>query len=310
MDKEKKDYCTFAQVDDYFNENKFANSNSPYEKSINLMMSDIQEFERRKKKEYSPKLRIINDFSSGIVDVDTLTTVIQGLQRTFNGAYNAIRGNGSNFGRIPKRVIEESQLVVTGFSKGSFIIEFNSIDSISENRNEELFESTFNEIELLNDLLDNINQAVDYVSVSHFVESFGVRTFNYTREWFKDLSIKDVAIEYKNPKYEINTYFDKSRIRHIADTLSKIDINESVETINMNGKLVGVNQNSSYIDFLINENKEVKVKIKDDSLEHLKLTTNEYYSLDINKIEVNDSIGKSSVIYEAPTLKGTEMERP
>lgn len=310
MDKQRKEICTFAQVDDHFHENKFVNSNSRYEKAINLMMSDIQEFERRKGKKDSPQIRIVNDFSSGVIDVDTLTTVIHGLQRTFNGAYNAIRGNGSNIGRIPKRVMKESQLVVTGFSKGSFIIEFNSIENITESRNEELLEIDFNEIELLNDLLDNINHAVDYTNVSNFVESFGVRTFNYTREWFKDLSLKNVEIEYKNPKYEIDTYFDKPRIKHIADTLSKIDIKESVEIINMNGKLVGVNQNSSYIDFLINDRNEVKVKIKDDSLEHLKLTTNEYYSLDINKIEVNDSIGKSSIIYEAPTLKGTEMERP
>lgn len=206
-------FQTFSQVEDNYYSKK--NVNNKYRNSMQIMMEDIQEFELRKKKENSPKIRILNDLASGMIEASTLVAVIQGLQNTFDGAYNYIKGNGSNLGKIPYWAKEESKLIVTGMSKGSFIVEFNSPDNLSESISTELFEKDFDEIDLLNKLIAEMNNATDYNEISSFVERYGVRTFNYTREWFKSLATKNVSLEYKNPKYNVDSIFDRNKIKDL-----------------------------------------------------------------------------------------------
>lgn len=310
MKKNNENIIDYSQVEDFFYQNKFKHEKSKYSDVLSIMMDDISNFEKLKKETQSPSIRIINDFSTGVIDISTLTSVANGLQKVFNGAYNAIRGNGSNKGKIPRHIQDESMLVITGFAKGSFIIKLDSAEKELNKGKEKLFDSNFNQIELLNDIIVSINKVDSYADLSSFVEKFGVRTFNYTRDWFKQLAYKDIALEFNNKPYNIDTYFNKSRISDIAERFSTIDLKEAIEKVKFTGKLTGVNHHNSTIELNLESDNLIKIKIIDDSLEYTKLTTNLVYNLDVNKIEINDSLGKSSIIYEMPTVKGTELERP
>lgn len=308
MNYDQKKLPAYSQIENLHHELK--STDTRYQESMNMMFNDIQHFEWLKKKESKPKVRILNDLSSGIIDIETLSKVIYGLQRIFTGAYNAINGNGSNLGKIPDSVKDKSKLLVTGFSQGSFIVELDSLETLRKESDISLLENNFDEIELLDDLIKKVDSLDGYEDLTTFVEKYGSRTFNYTREWLRDLSSQDIELEFINKNYGDNAYFSRSRIKDLSNRFSTIDINENREQVEIFGRLISINSYNSFIEFMLVNGETIKIKVKDKSLETVNLTTNLFYKLMVNRIEINDSLGKTDLLYEIKTVKNTELEKP
>lgn len=277
---------------------------NPYKQLAISSFRGIQTFEYSK--ENSSQIRILTDLQSGLVDADILGKMIQGLQSTVEGAYNFLFGNGSSNGKIPDRYSNRSKLLVSSFSEGSFIVNFDSKQHFDEVNNISLFDKNYEETNNIVDLLfSEIVELDDYENIRSFIDKYGLRTFNRTRQWIN--SIKNTSFEYGNLKKDKKIEFSDTKINSIAKNLSKININTEVKEIEITGKLIIINNRNSKLTFE-NDNSEVTIRVKDESIDRLQLVSNEVYTLEVQEMTNTDNYNRFSKEYYVNTLFGTQLE--
>ena len=279
-------------------------NDNPYKNLIGSTFQGIQKFELSKKT--ANQVRIITDLESGYVEADVLSKMVQGLQSIVEGAYNFVFGNGSSAGKIPNRYSDQSKLIINAFSQGSFVIRFDTKESIDSVKDIRLIEHDDKVNELLDDVLLSLNGLSSYEEVQSFIEKYGLRTFNRSREWIK--SIKDVSFEYKNKSGQNSLEFHDSQIKDIANLMSKINIKVEKKDINLVGKLIVINSKTSKIIFET-DNNEITVRVQDDSIEKLHLVLNEIYDIKIQEIIMADNYNRLNREYIVHTLYKTSLDK-
>ncbi|MGO3114789.1 hypothetical protein [Enterococcus pseudoavium] len=279
-------------------------NDNPYKNLISSTFQGIQQFELSKKT--TNQVRILTDLESGYVEADVLSKMIQGLQSIVDGAYNFVFGNGSSSGKIPNRYSLQSKLIINAFAKGSFIIKFDTKESIDSIKDINLLETDDKVNELLDDVLVSLNELSSYDEVQSFIEKYGLRTFNRSREWIK--SIKDVSFEYKNKNGKNMIEFRDSQVKDIANLMSKINIKVEKRDIDLLGKLIVINSKTSKITFETDQ-KEIIVRVQDNSIEKLHLVLNETYNIRVQEIVMADNYNRLNREYVVHTLYKTSLDK-
>lgn len=282
---------------------KVSNDN-PYKNLISSTFQGIQQFELSKKT--ANQVRILTDLESGYIEADVLSKMIQGIQSVVDGAYNFVFGNGSSSGKIPNRYSAQSKLIVNAFAKGSFIIKFDTKESIDSIKDINLLEDDDKVNEILDDVLVSLNELRSYDEVQSFIEKYGLRTFNRSREWIK--SIKDVSFEYKNKNGKNMIEFRDSQVKDIANLMSKVDIKVEKKDIDLLGKLIVINSKTSKITFETDQT-EIIVRVQDDSIEKLHLVLNETYNIRVQEIVMADNYNRLNREYIVHTLYKTSLDK-
>lgn len=253
-------------------------------------------------------LRILSDLESGKIELRVLNTITKGLQNSFSSAYNYLFGNHKDNGKIPLQILNSSSLVLTETRAGSFIIELQPIEAISEN-------SKLNQFTIDGESSDKsfvLSQIVTIVDeeealASKIIEEFGVRTFKISREWFKKMDKENISFEYNDKYISEKKIFSPSKIKKIAEKLSDIKIELKQDNIELTGKLKSVSDPKSTLILEDESNINVEVKILDDSLEYNELTTNKIYTVIVNKLVIEDSTGKVETKYTLNSVNNTDL---
>ncbi|MFS0932097.1 hypothetical protein ACFDAA_05780 [Enterococcus casseliflavus] len=277
-----------------------------YYESSRYIDDAINHFEKQKKDFNKPIIKIETDLISGAIGLESLSTVIEGLQNTFTSAINNIMGNGSSVGKIPSYVKNLSKLAISEVEAGSFIIKLGTQDYLKEDPIQLSFvESEEEKLKVLEELIYRIN-SIEENDFEELKNKFGNRTVISSRKWFDQLAKEDVSFKYKkrfsNEKYE----FDHSKIVDIANKLSNVVLKEENDTVIIMGKLVSYQLNNNKISLDTDEG-EVTIKILDDSLEKHEIVVNSFYSLRVNRKQVIDNFDRINYEYSMSTIEESEL---
>lgn len=277
-----------------------------YYESSRYIDDAINHFEKQKKDFNKPIIKIETDLISGAIGLESLSTVIEGLQNTFTSAINNIMGNGSSVGKIPAYVKNLSKLAISEVEAGSFIIKLGTQDYLKEDPIQLSFvESEEEKLKVLEELIYRIN-SIEENDFEELKNKFGNRTVISSRKWFDQLAKEDVSFKYKkrfsNEKYE----FDHSKIVDIANKLSNVVLKEENDTVIIMGKLVSYQLNNNKISLDTDEG-EVTIKILDDSLEKHEIVVNSFYSLRVNRKQVIDNFDRINYEYSMSTIEESEL---
>ncbi|MHC5374531.1 hypothetical protein ACYSNU_12105 [Enterococcus sp. LJL120] len=291
----------FLDLKDSFR--KISNDN-PYKNLLDSSFQGIQQFELSKKA--ANQVRIVTDLESGYIEADILSKMVQGLQSIVEGAYNFVFGNGSSSGKIPNRYSDQSKLIINSFAKGSFIVGFDTKESIDSINDINLIESDDKVNDLLDDVLSSLNGLDSFEEVQSFIERYGLRTFNRSRQWVK--SIKDVSFEYTNRTKEKDIKFRDSQLKDIATLMNKVNIKVEKKDIILTGKLIVINSKTSKI-ILETDQKEITVRVQDNSIEKLHLVLNDMYDLEVQEITMADNHNRLNKEYVIHSLFKTSLDK-
>ncbi|TXJ87480.1 hypothetical protein FSZ06_05670 [Enterococcus gallinarum] len=277
-----------------------------YYESSKYIDDAINYFEKQKKDFNRPIIKIETDLISGAIGLESLSTIIEGLQNTFTSAINNIMGNGSSVGKIPTYVKNLSKLAISEVEAGSFIIKLGTQEHLKEEPIQLSFvESEEEKLQILEELIYRIS-SIEENDFEELKNKFGNRTVISSRKWFDQLAKDEVSFKYKkrmsNEKYE----FNHSKIVDIANKLSNVVLKEENDTILIMGKLVSYQLNNNKISLDTGE-EEITIKILDDSLEKHEVVVNSFYSLRVDRKQVIDNFDRINYEYSIPTIEETEL---
>lgn len=285
---------------------KNIDNENPYSELLKNSFKGIQHFEKMKLRESESVLKINDALGSGVIEIESLANMIQGLQSTVEGAFNYLLGNGSNYGKIPERYSEQAKLVATAFNPGSLIISINSKDDMIYSNQVTLFDMPSTDLKtVVDEILVDINTLEDNSQVTDFIEKYGYRAFSRSKAWIN--SVKTIEFEYETFTDSRRLIFEEPMMRKISEIMDELNLDEREDSIELKGKLKTVNGRLSTLTFEV-ENEEITVQILDDSIQKLNLLTNKYYHLKVKRITTKVSDQRESVEYLMDTLYGTELE--
>lgn len=281
-------------------------SANQYKNLLNSFKSQIQTNQDEMRMS-NISLRIFSELESGTIELRTLNAITKGLQSVFSSAINNLFGNGRDRGKIPNYIINQSRLVLTGVRPGSFIIELENIENLDKDNQLKILEETNEKNDILTDLLVLLNSDQDDKSIEQVIEEYGIRTFNISRDWFNDMEHEAVSFEYIDDKNNKKEIFDNQRIQKISNRLSNIRVSKRDEVLTLKGKLIGINNTKRLLTFEDDKGVEIMVKVSDKSLEKHSITTNKIYTIQVNKITIEDTLGKKSKRYQIETIDDTDL---
>lgn len=278
---------------------------NPFYDSFKLMSDQINDFESISRAETEkPMIKIDTELKPGLIDLDTLNSVTNGLQNAFTSAMNMVHGNGSDTSRIRKLFRDETKLVITGVDKGSFIIHLSTLNDVTQDSID--LESKIEQEEyftVLNDLFSSFDKKD---SSKYIKEHYGLRTLKYTKEWFTNMSTNEVSFKYKPADQNTFQYFETARIKDVSRKLS-VNITEEKESdVTIKGRLTGVNVIKKTLTFLLEDLNEIDVHVSNDSLSHNKVVINKEYEVSIREIK-RISNYTEYISYIIPTIVDTPL---
>lgn len=249
-------------------------------------------------------LRILSDLESGKIELSVLNVITKGLQSSFSSACNHLFGNHKDIGAIPRHILNSSSLVLTETRAGSFIIDLETKEK-SEKRQFTLDGESSDKSHILSEIIAIVDEE-DKIA-EKIIEEFGVRTFKTSRDWFKKMDNENVSFEYKDMFLNEKKIFEPIKIKKIAKELSDIKVDFKEDNIELVGKLKSVSDPKNTLLFETNEKDYLEVKILDNSLEDNELTTNKTYTLNVNKLVLEDSTGKIETKYTLNSVNNTDL---
>lgn len=245
-----------------------------------------------------PHLRIKSDYPSGIVEYDILQESVSALQKLAQSTYNYVFGSKTNKGKLPKHVIDDSKLLITGMSAGSFVVTFDSaVNKLSEINSEKQIKLTEDKssIELLLEVIEDIVEMDTEKKSEEFLKKYGTRTFRESSNFVNMVKNKDINLEIGfgfRDNQVIN--IKKEKVLNTIDLFEHIKISSTISKENFSGKLTGVSNKKRELTFE-DSGKYVIVKVLDDSLDDYKMITTNIYNFEVN-IKVESDIIQDKVI--------------
>lgn len=274
-------------------ESEYKETGNPlFDKIIKNQLSQVSLFEKRKKNSLLQKLHIYTDLPSGQISFSVLSSVTGGFQNILTGAINHYCG-GSNDGKVSKVIKEQSQLSLIDVAPGSFIVKFAPTNEFDiDDSQKSLFDnysSKINVSDTLDRLVDDISSlSKSQDNIEKFQKNFGRRTFLNTNKWIKKLNEDQVELDFINKDSKV-IKFHREEITSLEKNISNYTSNKTSNSFTtfIPGFLVQVNIDTGVLVLKSgNGLKQYKIKINDDSLRKLNITTNKRYIIEAKK-EVN-----------------------
>lgn len=276
---------------------------NPYKDLANIMKRQITNHQKAVA-DNNISLRILSDLDSGKIELRVLNIITKGLQSSFSSACNHLFGNHKDIGAIPRHILNSSSLVLTETRAGSFIVDLETKEK-SEKRQFTLDGESSDKSYILSEIIAIVDEE-DKIA-EKIIEEFGVRTFKTSRDWFKKMDNENVSFEYKDMFLNEKKIFEPIKIKKIAKELSDIKVDFKEDNIELVGKLKSVSDPKNTLLFETNEKDYLEVKILDNSLEDNELTTNKTYTLNVNKLALEDSTGKIETKYTLNSVNNTDL---
>lgn len=273
---------------------------SPFSNILKKMHEDVVDFETRKGDSFKDaSIRIHSDCTSGTIDFDTLNSVLTGLQEFSISAFNDKYGTKSEMGKIPFDILSQSKLILTGVSPGSFIVSFDALQNKQIEKQLTLFPIEENNVvDVISEALKDVSEINVSEKATEFVEKFGKRTYKHTLKWFAEIERRDIAFEYNDEKKKEIIYFDENRVKTINSALKSVHKEVLTRNEKIQGILVAVDNKKKTLIIQNADENFIKIKVRDDSLQEVKMITNQIYSL---FVEIESKITEFNV--EAPNEK-------
>lgn len=261
------------------------NSANPYWEIVELAMNDIRIFESRKNtKDKNLSIKIQSKYPSGVIEFDTLNTLLSGIQSLVLSAFNDLVGNKNDKGPIPEAIQNLSRLLVTSIQPGSFIVNFD----FAENKNlieyppflpTEIDKSPY---EMINDLIVGINSIDSTETLNNvIIDRHSKRTIQNIIRLFKDIEKKDVSFTYSNGLHDTKITFDKPIIHNINKAFSKVKKFTETTFEELIGTLVAFDVQRGSISLELSSDNIIKISIIDKKLDYINLVSNVKYRIKV-----------------------------
>ncbi|GAA0058473.1 MULTISPECIES: hypothetical protein [Streptococcus] len=271
---------------------------SPYKNAMIEGLKAIKLFESEKVEKNRVKnilsLRLMTEeYESGQIGLKPFTNTLNSLETIQENGIAAMLGYEGKRGKIPKDILERNELIITATRAGSFIVDF----GVKENQL-----SLFEEENVVNNYIvtDVTGLLQENINVSEFVEKYSPRTFTAVKTLISNLNKEKIGFEIRDEVKDILYSFPKEKVKEINSKLRDTYI-ENHEGVEISGKLVKADLKSQKIT-LDSGNEQITIKIKDDNIKELHLTTNEKYKIITNVKEIIKGIQRTKN-YSAHSIK-------
>lgn len=277
---------------------------SVFKEIVNSIDNEIALFESNINNSYKDtSIRIITDHISGMIDFNTLSSVLVGLQDLTTAAFKDKLGSIVD-GNITSLNLNHADLILTGVSEGSFVISFDTVENKKIEKQLSLLDNEINIIEEIGCIMDTISKVDDQENARKLVENYGKDTYKKTTKWFGDMKKKKISFEFNDAINKDTLSFDEKNIKKINKSLRSIKKEVLTSYQKISGVLIAIDNKKGTIILECEDDKLIKIKVLDDSLQTKKMTTNKRYDFDVivkSNISELDG-GKSSEKYEINTI--------
>ncbi|AXI39432.1 hypothetical protein CX649_07145 [Bacillaceae bacterium ZC4] len=282
--KNASDFPLKEQIEESLNK---IEQNSPYKELATYSFNEILKFEQNKAKG-DLFIKIHSPLPSGNIYLSALNTVSAGIQRVFTSVYNNFFGKGNSYGKIPKEIVESSELILKAATPGSF-----NLHITLKNNNPILASHDSDALKKFADLFEELDEQEDYTDIA---EEYGIRTFNILKNWFQNLEKENIEFDYSNIKGKRTINLTKEKIQKTTQKLMYIKTKEKTEPLNIQGELVSASSaNNSFA--ILADGKIIKGKTSSNIFD-IGLTINETYIFNLTKkIIINTSNGERKESY-------------
>lgn len=280
--------------------------NDPYKEELYKNILNMYNFIDENNQDNKPKFRLLNSLESGKIELEQLGYTSTKIQEIYSSAYSSKIGGQTNRRGISELVKEQSSIVVF-LKAGSFIIEIDSIGSEEKKVEIDILEQNIDKFKLVNELMESISLIVNDEDVISFLSKYGHKALLNTQKWFKELSKDNIEFEYINKNNNIINKFTKDKVDEIYKVITEMKEIETSSDFVVKGILVGVINDNKKIIFKDSNKEKFTVQVLDDSLKGIKITTNEYYELKVEKKETK-SLEKIKVDYLIDTIYNTSLQ--
>lgn len=278
--------------------------NDPDKENIYKDIITMLEYERDRKSESKPRIRLLNDEAPGQISLKNLGNSSTNVQNIFSSAYNKVANIQSSRSRFARMVQDQSEIFAT-LKAGSFIIEIERIGNPVEEDNSQLLAITdsIDSYELIDNIMVSISNLENDEALFTYIENYGIKSLGYVKEWFENLYLEDTEFEYIHKNDNIFKKFDNRRIVEITSLIDSLPEYEEEEAYLLHGTLVGLSNETQKLTFRTIENDRITVQVLDDSMRTNNLVSNEVYEFETKKITKRKA-NRESVSYIVETIDG------
>lgn len=194
--------------------------------------------EIEKERNSKTKIRLLNGYESGQIDLNQLSQTSKYIQEAYTSAIGKQVGVSDGRNKY-YRTLRENTKIIASIEAGSFIISVDKIGESTLNEEADIILENLEKEALFNDLIKKIYTLSNDESIDSFIEEFGYKTLKHIQSWFENLFNESTPFEVLNQDENIKE-FTLEKISFVKNKIQSIKFLEQKEDITVFGKLLAI----------------------------------------------------------------------